>query len=423
MIRDTSAQDRVIEAPPLHRRRAVLVGAGIAAVAAVALALPSLQRAFSSQASVSASRLSFAKVEVGSFVRDVAGEGKVVAANSPTLYAPSNGAVTLLVHAGDQVKKSQVLARVDSPDLNAKLAQERSNADAMHADVLRAQVEARQQGAQLQGDYENASIDFKTAQTDLDRQTQAFKAGAAAGMQVDHARDTLEKARVSLAHAASNRTLKEDSLKFDVQAKQAALDRQQLMVKDLERQVEALQMRSPVDGQVGQLMVAERATVAKDAQVLTVIDLTGMEVQMQVPESFARDLSIGMAGDIGGNGKTWKGKVSSVSPEVVNNEVAARLRFDGEQPEALRQNQRLSVRVLLDQRDGVATVRRGSFVDELGGTAVYVMRDGMAEKVPVVLGARSLDKVEVRSGLKPGDEVVISGADAFNGAARVTVSR
>ena len=423
MIRDTSAQDRVIESQPLLKRRGVMIGAAIAALVVVGLAIPSLQRAFSSGASISASRLSFSKVEVGAFVRDIAGEGKVVAANSPTLYAPSNGAVTVLAHAGDQVKKGQVLARVDSPDLAAKLAQERSNADAMRADVLRAQVEARQQSAQLQGDYENASIDFKTAQTDLDRQTQAFKAGAAAGMQVDHARDTLEKARITLAHATSNRSLKEDSLKFDVQSKQAALDRQQLMVKDLERQTEDLQMRSPVDGQVGQLLIAERATVAKDAQVLTVIDLTGLEVQMQVAESFARDLAIGMSGDISGNGNTWKGKVSSISPEVVNNEVAARLRFDGAQPDALRQNQRLSVRVLLDQRDHVTYLRRGSFVDELGGTAVYVMRDGQAEKVPVRLGARSLDKVEVLSGLKVGDEVVISGADAFNGAPRVTISR
>lgn len=422
MIRDTSAQDRPIEKPPLHRRRGLLIASVIAAAAVLALAAPTIQRAFSTSSSISASRLSFAKVEVGAFVRDVAGEGKVVAANSPTIYAPSNGALTMLVKAGEQVKKGQILAHLDSPELVAKLGQERSNADAMKADVMRAQVDAHQQSAQLQSDYENANIDFKAAQTDLDRQTQAFKAGAVAGMQVDHARDTLEKARITLAHASANRTLKEDSLKFDVQSKQAALDRQQLTVKDLQRQMDDLQMRSPVDGQVGQLLVAERATVAKDAQVLTVIDLTALEVQMQVAESFARDLAIGMGGDISGNGKVWKGKISSVSPEVVNGEVSARLRFDGEQPEALRQNQRLSVRVLLDQRDNVTWLRRGSFADEQGGTAVYRMKDGIAEKVPVRLGARSLDKVEVLSGLKPGDEVVISGADAFNNAARVAIS-
>ena len=144
---------------------------------------------------------------------------------------------------------------------------------------------------------------------------------------------------------------------------------------------------------------------------------------MQVAESFARDLAIGMPGDISGGGQSWKGSISTVSPEVVNGEVAARLRFDGAQPEQLRQNQRLSVRVLLDRRDNVTFLRRGSFADENGGTAVYLLRDdGTAERVPVRLGARSLDKVEVLDGLKPGDRVVISGGDAFGAAARVTIS-
>ena len=92
-------------------------------------------------------------------------------------------------------------------------------------------------------------------------------------------------------------------------------------------------------------------------------------------------------------------------------------------PGQLRQNQRLSVRVLLDKREGVLAVRRGGFADENGGRFAYVLRDGIATRVPVRLGVRSLDKVEVLEGLKAGDTVVVSGADAFNGAARVAVSR
>ncbi|MBV8603740.1 MAG: efflux RND transporter periplasmic adaptor subunit [Pelomonas sp.] len=423
MIRDTSAQDRPIARAPLLRRRAPWFVAGLVGLALLAWGAAPLRQLLGASRSVNLARLTVATVERGPFVRDVAGEGKVVAANSPTLYASNPGTVTLMVHAGDTVKTGDTLARIDSPDLSARLAQERSNSDAMRADLKRAEVSARQQGGELQAAWENARIDMQTAANDLDRETQAFKAGAAALMQVDHARDTLEKARVTQAHADSARQLGEQSLQFDVQAKQAALERQQLLVADLQRQVEALTLRAPLDGQVGQLLVAERASVAKDAPVLTVVDLTALEVQMQVPESFARDLAIGMKGEISANAKPWPGVVSAVSPEVVNNEVAARLRFDGARPDALRQNQRLSVRVLIDRRDNVLAVRRGSFADEQGGSYAYVLRDGLARKVPVRLGARSLDKVEVLSGLAPGDEVVIAGADAFDGAEQVAIAK
>ena len=423
-FRDTSEQDRPL-APPsgLRRRWPQLLVGGAALIAVLALLGGGrIKQMLSADQAVSAARLSLATVDVAPLTRDVAGEGRVVAAQSPTLFAPGAGTVTLTVQAGDPVKRNQVLARVDSPELTNRLAQERSNVDALRADLARAEVEARQQNAALQSAYENARIDQQTAQNDLARQTQAFEAGATARMQVERAQDALAKAKLALDQARDLRGMKTDSLKLDVQAKQSALARQQLLVADLERQVNELSVRSPVDGQVGQLFIADRTNVARDAKLLSVIDLSALEVQMQVAESFARELQPGMPGEISGNGQRWAGQVSSVSPEVVNGEVSARLRFAGAQPEQLRQNQRLSVRVLLDKRDKVLGVARGSFVDEGGGSYAYVVRGGVAEKVAIKLGARSLERVEVVSGLAAGDRVVISGSDNFKGADRVLIA-
>ncbi len=420
-FRDTSEQDRPLLTRPKRWPWLLAGGAVIAAVLALTVG-GRLRQALSTDAAVSTARLSIATVDVAPLTRDVAGEGRVVAAQSPTLFAQGAGTATLAVKAGDPVKQGQVLATIDSPELTNRLAQERSNVDALRADLARAEVEARQQAAALQSAFENARIDQQTAQNDLARQTQAFDAGATARMQVERAQDALAKATLALEQARDLRGLKTDSLKLDVQAKQSALARQQLLVAELQRQVTELNVRSPVDGQVGQLFIADRTNVARDAKLLSVIDLSALEVQMQVAESFARELQPGMPGEISGNGQHWAGLVSSVSPEVVNGEVSARLRFDGRQPEQLRQNQRLSVRVLLDKRDKVLGVARGSFVDESGGSYAYVVRGSVAEKVAVKLGARSLDRVEVLSGLAAGDRVVISGSDNFKGAASVLIA-
>ena len=423
MIPDTSAQDRPLAPGSKLRRRAIWAGVGAVALVSTLLALASVRHLFSADVSVGAARLVIAEVERGRFVRDIAAEGKVVAAASPTLYAGSAGAATLKVHAGDAVKKGDVLAVIDSPELAARLAQELSNADAMHADHLRAQVDARQQRAALRSAFDNAHIDKASAANDLARQQKAFEAGAVSGMQVERARDTLLKASIALSQAEAGLGLKEDSLKLDIEAKRLAHARQLLLVQELRRQVAALVVRSPVDGQVGQLFIAEHANVAKDAKMLSVIDLSALEVQMQVAESFARDLAPGMPGEISGNGQSWKALVSTISPEVVEHEVAARLRFAGTTPLQLRQNQRLSVRVLLDQRDNVLTVRRGSFVDESGGAYAYVVHDGLATRRPIRVGARSIDKVEILGGLSAGERIVISGAESFRGAAQAAISR
>lgn len=421
-IRDTSAQDRIIEKRVSKKKLGILAGIGAAVLLLLVWLVPGALRLMGAGSSVSASRLQFATVERGTFVRDIAADGRVVAAVSPTLYANAAGAVVLKVHAGDVVKKDQVLAVIASPELTNKLAQEQNNEDAMQVAWQQAKIDANKQRSKLQEAFDNAKIDAQSAERDLTRYQKAFEKGAVSKLDVDRHHDALEKAQIQLRHAQDNLGMDDSSLNLEIQAKKLAYDRQKLLVADLQRQVDDLNVRSPVNGQVGQLFIAQTATVPKDAKLLTVVDLSALEVQVNVPESFARDLAAGMPAVISGNGKDWKGAVSAISPEVVNGEVVARVRFEGRKPEQLRQNQRLSVRIMLDKRDNVLTVARGSFVDESGGRYAYVVRDGIAYKTPVTLGPSSIDKVEVLQGLKAGDKIVISGTDSFNGAARVAIS-
>ncbi len=116
------------------------------------------------------------------------------------------------------------------------------------------------------------------------------------------------------------------------------------------------------------------------------------------------------------------GKVSALSPEVVNHQVLARVRFEGSQPNGLRQNQRVSARVLIDERPDVLMVARGPFVEQQGGRFAYVMDGDTAVRRPIVLGATSVSAVEIRDGLGVGDRVVIAGSDAFEDAARVRIN-
>ena len=422
MLRDTNAQDRAIEPPkPWSRHRALAIGLTAAAAALGILAL-FLWKYSGAGASVSRERLTIAAVERGSFVRDVAADGQVVAAVSPTLYAGVAGTVTLRGHAGDTVAKGQELAIIDSPDLTAKLSQEDATLQSFIMDWRRARLDADHKLQQLRDSYEQARVDQKTAQRELDRSRKAYELGAYSELQTLRAEDSLEKARFAFAQAKTNYQSQPELNRFDVDGKKALLDRQQFIVTDLKRQVEALTVRSPVDGQIGQIQVADRASIAKDAPLLTVVDLSALEVEIKVPESMARDLRPGMNADLEGDARHWQGTVGGVSPEVVNGQVTARLRFRGDQPVGLRQSQRLAVRILVDRRDNVLMVDRGSFMDQEGGGIVYRVHDNVAERHPVHLGAASIAKVEILEGLDEGDRIVINGTDAFNNTDRAILT-
>ncbi|HEY0799361.1 MAG TPA: HlyD family efflux transporter periplasmic adaptor subunit [Steroidobacteraceae bacterium] len=422
MLRDTSAQDRVIEPKnPLKRHRKIITVA-LAGLAALVLLILVLVRYSGAGVSVDRARVSIATVERGNFVRDIAADGQVVAAVSPTLYANALGTVTLKVHAGDSVAKGQVLAVVDSPDLTAKMSQEEATLVGLRLDWERATLDAEHKLLQLRDAYNQAEVDQKTAQRERDRSRKAYELGSYSELQALRAEDSLEKAQFAFQQAKSTYDSQPKQNRFDIDSKKALLDRQQFVVTDLRRQVDGLNVKSPVDGQVGQVQVADRASVAKDAPLLTVVDLSALEVEIKVTESLARDLRPGMTADLEGGGHHWQGVVSGVSPEVVAGQVTARLRFGTEKPAGLRQSQRLSVRIFIDRRDNVLMVDRGSFVDQEGGSFAYIVRGNIAERHPVQLGAASIAKVEILEGLSVGDQIVISGTDAFNGAQRVILS-
>ena len=99
-----------------------MIGAGILGlVLIVGLVLPSLQRWAGSSISVPKDRLRLATVARTDLVRDVSVQGRVIAAISPSLFAPAVGTITLLVDAGAKVNEGQPLALLDSPDLQNML--------------------------------------------------------------------------------------------------------------------------------------------------------------------------------------------------------------------------------------------------------------------------------------------------------------
>lgn len=425
-IRDTSGQDLSLNRSPFaaSRRRWLIVG-GIAVVLAVAIG-GVLSSWRGGGRSVDTARLRIAEVQRGDLVRDLSAEGRVISANSPTLYTIAAGTVTLKVVAGDVVKQGQTLAEIDSPELRSRLAQEEATLAGLEAEAGRAELDGELTRANARKSLDQATVDKTAALRDLERNQRAFAGGAVAQIDVARAQDELKKADLALSAAQQALALEGRGAGLDTRNRHLLADRQRSAVNELRRQVEALTLRAPFDGQVGQLMIAQRANVTANAPVLSLVDLSVFEVEIKVPESFARDLGIGIPAEITGNSGSGSGTfaaaISAVSPEVVNGEVAARLRFSDKQPAGLRQNQRLSARIVLDTRRNVLNVERGPFLEQGGGLSAYVMDGDIAVKRRLRTGVSSLGAVEILDGANVGDRIVVSGSDQFGDAERIRIS-
>jgi HlyD family secretion protein len=422
-ITDTSAQD-VRLAPRDPRKRQIAIAAGGALlVVAILLAVPSVKRWANASVSIPYDRVRVATVTRGDLVRDVSVQGRIVAAVSPTLYASESGTITLHVDAGEQVIAGQVVASVDSPDLTSLLQQAEASLEQRKMELERQRIESRQRALEKRKAADLADVTLVAANREKRRADDAHQRGVIPVIDYEKAQDDLRNAELAYEHAVADAKLFDERLAFELRASEFEVGRQEMFVADLRRQVDDLAIKSPVDGIVGDLLVDQKAAVSRDMPVMAVVDLSRFEVDAQIPESYADDLGIGMQAEILIGGRGYPGRLVAISPEIVNNQVASRIRFDGEGPGNLRQNQRLTTRILLAEHPDVLYVQRGQFLDSGAGRIAYVVNeDRVALRRKIEIGARSLSAVEVVSGLEPGDTIIISNLDPFRGADTVLLT-
>lgn len=421
-ITDTSAQDIVL-APKSSSAKYLYSGAGlIVVVAAAFLMAPVVERWSLAQQSVSGERLRVATVTRGDFVRDISIQGRVVAAVSPTLYASQSGTITFTVESGDQVQVGDALATLDSPEIQNQLLQEKSRLSSLEVELNRQKITSRQQELQNQKAEDAASIALKAAQREMSRAQAAFEKGAMTEVDFEKAQDDLLTAELLHKHSLLDTDLDGERLAFELQTSQLNLEQQRLTVDELERQVDELKIVSPVSGIVGNLSVDQKTNVAKNQAVLSVVDLSAFEVEVQISESYADDLAIGMHAEIRAGTEEYDATLVAVSPEIINNQVTGRIRFSQEVPAGLRQNQRLTTRVLLEEKKNVLKVQRGQFFDSGNGRVAYVVENGVAFRRSITSGATSLNSIEILSGLSEGDNIIVSSTDIFNSAESVLIN-
>ncbi|WDE10497.1 efflux RND transporter periplasmic adaptor subunit [Thalassomonas haliotis] len=423
-IRDTSDQDIVV-APKKNRfKPAIILGSSaLVLVTLIWQVAPEARRWSQAQTSVPLDRVRIATITRGDFTRDISVQGRVVAAVSPTVYSPADGTITLAIEAGHEVKKGQLLAQLDSPELTNRLSQQQALLEGLQSDYERQQIQSKKQELMDQKAVDLANVKLITAKREKRRADQGYEKNAISQIDYEKAQDELQNASLQHKHAVQDGELNIESLTFDSKSLALDIQRQKLLIADLQRQVDALSITSPVNGIIGNLSTDNKTFLSKNQPILTVVDLSRFEVQVEIPESYADDLAIGMDVAISFEQQSYRARLVTISPEILNNQVTGRVRFTDDPPGSLRQNQRLTTQIILDHKEQILQVPRGQFIESGGGKFAYKVSDGLAQKTPIITGARSLSRIEILDGLSEGEQIIISGTDIFKSAEQVLLSQ
>lgn len=414
MINSTDGQDEIISKVATNIPWWKLSAGTIVVIATVWIVLPTINQWIGGVPNVDQQSVTHSEVFNGTLVRDIAVSGKLVAANAPTLYSSESGQVTLLANPGDIVEKNTIVATISSPELQSTIKQAMAKLESLRIDASRGELSDLESQLELERALETAHIRANASNRELIRAELSFEKQVISELDLVSRQDARLESELLFKHAKKQVELAKKRLEFENQTREFSVKSQQLVVDELLRRVELLNVRAPVTGVVGNWLVQRKERVSDTQAIMTIVDLSQYEAELNVPEFYADDLGLGLDVQMKISGKSLIGKVISVSPEVNNSQVIVRVSVDNVAELKLRQNQRLNARIEFEKKENVLMVKRGSFLASNGGQAAYVINGENAYKKSITIGSQSIEFIEITSGLQPGDSIIISSTEEFD---------
>jgi len=400
-------------------RRIIYAAVGLAVVLVISVGLSRLKPA---APTVDKSTIWTDTVKRGPMLREVRGLGTLVPVTIQVIPAVTDGQVEKrFILPGTPVKAETPIFQMTNPEL------EQAELDAEYQ-LKGAEAELRNMKAQLQNQLmdkrtlaASVSSQYHTAEMVKKTKEELGANGLAPELDVKTAEvqaDALEKenelAQKEVETFAS-------SIEPQLAVQQAKVDEMRALYNLKKSLLDRLTVRAGIDGVLQELDVEVGQKVTQGTVLARVEQPTHLKAQLKIAETQAKDVQIGQNASIDTHNGLIAGRVSRIDPSVQNGTVTVDVALDGPLPQGARPDLSVEGTIELERLADVLYVGRPVHGDANTTVGLFkVVDDGQeAERVKVQLGRTSVNTVEILSGLKVGDTVVLSDMSAYDNYDRV----
>jgi HlyD family secretion protein len=193
------------------------------------------------------------------------------------------------------------------------------------------------------------------------------------------------------------------------------------LARGLGRQVEALHVLAGTEGVLQQVLVEVGQRVAQGTPLAKVVQPWRLKAALQIQETQAKDVMIGQPVEIDTRNGIVKGKVARIDPSVLNGTRTVDVTLTGDLPKGAVPDLSVDGTIELERLNDVLFMGRPAFGQEQSVVGLFkISADGVnAERTQVKLGRSSVNTMEVLSGLKVGDQVILSDMSAYDAYDRI----
>lgn len=392
-----------------RNRRWVIVGS---VAVALAIALYFFRKSLSS--SIESSRIRTGTVETGDVENTLTASGEIIPAYEQIFTSPIRASIKqILLTPGTRVKPGQPIILLDKSltEIESERYKDQLELKKNSIDQLRMKLNKDLYDAEINDKIKSLNINKLKADFEDAKRLQKVGGGTL---------EDITRAENALKIAELEKNQLENDLKYNRESMGASLRETQLGAqiegKNLQELQHKLKMADIVADRPGVITWVNEnigSSVNEGEMLAKVADLGSFRVEGSCSDVYADQVKAGLGAIVKINETQLRGMITQVKPAVKDGVIGFTIQLDNAKNESLRPNMKVEVYVVTSKSAGTLRVANGPAFTGKRKQYVYVLENGKAHRRQIETGLSNFDYVEIKSGLKPGEKVLLINTNEY----------
>ena len=400
-------------------RQAIYAALGLMAVVVVSVGLSRLKPA---APTVERAVVWPDNVKRGPMIRQVRGLGTLTPEDIRWIPATTQGRVErIILRPGTPVKHDAVILELSNPQLEQQLLDAELKLAAAQAGLENLKVQLQNDLLTTRAAAANIEADYNKAMMQAQMNEALAKDQLVSELVLKQSNIEADQLGVRNQIAKEQLESKAESMRAQLAVQQSAVDQARAVLQLTRQQRDELKVRAGLDGMLQLVPVEVGQQVAPGTNLARVANPSRLKAEIKIAETQAKDIQLGQKAEVDTRNGVVEGRVARIDPSVQNGTRTVDVTLLGELPRGAVPDLSVDGTIELERLNDVLFMGRPAFGQEQSVVGLFkVSADGSgAERVQVKLGKSSVNTVEVLSGLKVGDQVILSDMSAYDAYDRI----
>jgi HlyD family secretion protein len=361
-------------------------------------------------------------VKRGPMVRQVRGLGTLTPEDIRWIPATTQGRVEkIILRPGTSVRADSVILELTNPQLEQQLQDATLKLQAAEAGLANIKVQLNNDLLQQRAASANIEADYNKAKMQAQMNEALAKDQLVSDLVLKQSQ--VERDQLGVRNEISKEQLasKAESMRAQLAVQQSLVDQARALLQLTRQQRDELKVRAGLDGMLQLVPVEVGQQVAPGTNLARVANPSRLKAEIKIAETQAKDIQLGQKAEVDTRNGIVEGRVARIDPSVQNGTRTVDVTLTGDLPKGAVPDLSVDGTIELERLNDVIFMGRPAFGQDQSVVGLFKMTsDGVtAERVQVKLGKSSVNTIEVLSGLKVGDQVILSDMSAYDAYDRI----